>query len=301
MKVLVTGASGLLGSNISLQYADKHKIYAAYNTHHIKIRNCNMVKLDITDRNNVKVILDKIKPDLVIHCAAFTSVDMAENNYDLAYSINVNGTKNLVDFSKGSKFIYISTDMVFDGTKSMFNEEDKPNPLNKYAKTKLLGEKETIKHPNCIIARTNIYGWSIEKKQSFSEWIINSLNRGEEITLFKDVYFTPIPVNNLADALFELAEQDAEGTYHIAGSQRCSKLNFGERLAEVFRLDKSQIKPISIDDKNLIAKRPKDMSLDVSKAQKVLKTRLFNLEEGLLELKRLQDSSFVKELKSGAE
>jgi dTDP-4-dehydrorhamnose reductase len=300
-KILITGGSGLLGGNLAMMAREKFEVYATYYRHPIKIKKCITLSLDIRNQRETFRAITKIRPELIIHTAALTDVDYCEEHPEEAWSLNVGGTMNLAMAAEniGAKFVYISTDSVFDGKKGMYTEEDYPSPLNHYAKTKLEGENILGKFDlNYSIVRTCIYGWNMQKKFSLAEWVINELHNKKKLAMFTDVFFSPILVNNLSEAIFEIYERDISGLLNVAGSERCSKFHFGKKIAEVFFLDGSYIEPISIDDyKGFKAPRPKDVSLDVSKAKRKLRTKLLNVEEGLVWMRELLQKDFVKELK----
>lgn len=301
-KILITGGSGLLGGNLTKMACERFKTYATYYGHPIKIKNCNTLPLDIRNSNAVHQIVAKINPELIVHTAALTNVDYCENHQKEAWDLNVEGTRNMAKAAKevGARFIYISTDSIFDGKRGMYTEEDTPNPLNYYAKTKLEGEKLLSQFDlNFTIIRTNIYGWNMQEKFSLAEWVINELQNKKKVAMFRDIFFTPILVNNLSEAIFEVAEFDLRGVLNVAGAERCSKLQFGQKIADVFGMDNSYITPISVEDfSGFKAPRPRDPSLDVSKAKKKLRTKLLDVEGGLILMKDLLQKGYVKELKS---
>lgn len=295
MKILVTGGSGLLGSAISLYFKDYFDVVSAYSSHKVEIKDCNTIPMDITNSRGTLNVVKKIKPDVVVHTAALVGASVCEKKPELAYSINVQGTKNIVGASKkvGSKIIYISTDYVFDGKKGDYDEHDKPNPINVYGKTKYEGEFfiDTKKH---AIVRTSIYGWNIIKdKRSFSTWIIDELRNKKQINVFIDNINSMMLVNNLAEALKEFIEKDLSGIMSIASSEAICKYDFAVKLADVFKLDKELIKPLKNDEALGSDKRPLNVSLSLSKAKKELKTKLFNAEEGLLQLKKLEADNYL--------
>lgn len=301
-KVLVTGGSGLLGANLLQDWRKKFSLYAVQKTHKSGFGFCKQTLLDLSDRHNTIEFIGKVKPDAIVHTAAMADVDYCEAHPSEAFKANAEASKNVAEGAESAKakMIYISTDSVFDGTKGNYMEEDKPNPLNAYAESKLEGEKVVMeKNSNYAIVRTNIFGWNMQKKQCFSEWVYAGIKSGKRLNLFKDVYFTPILVNNLGRALAELVENDFNGLINIAGSERLSKLCFGETLAEVFGLSKENIVPASINGARLAAKRPLDPSLSIKKAQRALETELLDAKSGLEEKKALLESGFVKMLKSG--
>src|SRR3989344_9384563 len=210
MKILITGANGLLGSNLCLIYSkNKNNTVYATSKELIDIPYCKNYKLDITVNEDF-ILLEKLKPDIIIHCAALTNVDYCEEHPEEAEKIISLATKNLAEQANrlGSYFIHISTDAVFEGEKGDYTELDQTNPINIYGKTKLNAEQYIQKiyektNNNYAIVRTNIYGWNRKNKESLAEWMLHKLERQEKLSGIKDVFFAPILVNSLAEALLE--------------------------------------------------------------------------------------------------
>lgn len=303
-RVLITGASGLLGANVALTASKKKdlEVYATYKSHPVRINKCRTFYLDITHKKEVEQSVLKINPDFVIHTAALANVDHCQQYKKEAWILNVSGTENLVDAVEkiSSRLVYISTDSVFDGRRGCYTEKDRPNPLNWYAKTKLAGEKIVAgRNGNHTIIRTNIYGWNITGKFSLAEWVIDGLKNRKTLTMFKDILFNPILVTNLAEALLDICQKNLSGTFHIAGSEKCSKLIFAEKIAKIFKLNRDYIRPVNISHINLNAPRPRDSSLNITRIQKTLDTKLLNVEEGLTWMKKLQENGYLRELKGG--
>lgn len=290
-KIFVTGASGLLGSNIIETLSEKFQIYGSYNKNKVDFKKHSIIQTDLTNTEQTKSI-EKICPNLIIHCAALVNIDACEKNPKNAYLQNIVSTENIVKIAEktNSFLIHISTDAVFDGTKGNYSEKDETNPINIYGETKLQSEKivENSDIESCIV-RTNIYGWNKLNKFSLAEWMIDKLENNEKLNAFHDVKFTPILVNNLANALFEIYKKRINGILHVSGSESCTKYEFAKNVANVFDLDKNLIFPISVDDIHLKAKRGKNISLDTKKAQSLLDTKLFNVADGLKEMKRLKE------------
>ncbi|MCS4541644.1 MAG: dTDP-4-dehydrorhamnose reductase [Euryarchaeota archaeon] len=291
MKILITGASGLLGSKIVELNKDRYEIIP---THSTQPFHPNSVKMDIIVGENVLQVFNKFRPNVVIHTAAETNVDRCESYKNEAWKVNVEGTRNIAEACKNAnaKLIFISTDYIFNGEKGLYNEEDKPNPINYYGLTKLKGEEIVRAHcEDYIIARPSVlYGWHL-KKTNYVTWVINSLKQGKRIDVVEDHYNSPTLADNLAEAVLRTIETDANGTYHIAGSERINRCDFALKIAEAFKLDKTLINSIKMEDlKVWIAKRPKDSSLSVDKAQKELKVGLLNVKEGLVKMKKRENS-----------
>jgi len=268
--LLITGANGFLGSNSIKLLKNYYNVSGLDIDCSRRLEDIKYYEIDITDMQSVKNLLKNNSFDIILHCAAMVNPDICENNYNLARRINALGTRNLIEKFKGL-FIYISTDMLFDGIKGNYSEEDTPNPINIYGKTKLEGETFVQQYSdNYLILRTNFFGWNCcSEKQTFAEWIYYSLKQREKINLFFDYIFCPIYIYNFINIVNELINRNVCGIYNVAGNDCISKLEFGYHLADQFKFDKNLINRISIDEHRFKAKRPKNMSLSTDKLKKV--------------------------------
>jgi len=289
-KILVTGASGLLGSKIVRLAEGGYEIIP---THHQRSLFSNSVEMDITKIEEVFKVIRKLKPDVLMHAAGETNVDRCETDKESAWKANVEGTKNIAEACRksGVKLIYISTDYVFDGEKGLYTEDDPVNPINYYGLTKLKGEE--IVEKNCekyAIARASaIYGWH-PWKSNFATWIISSLRQGINMNIVEDHYDSPTLAENLAEIILKMVEKEVTGIYNTAGSERINRYNFALNIAKIFNLNKNLITPIKMKDlRAWVAKRPRDSSLIVDKAQRELGVKLLNTEEGLMRMKEQEE------------
>jgi dTDP-4-dehydrorhamnose reductase len=285
-KLLVTGASGLLGSKI-VEIAKND--YTVIPLHKTKPLHSNSLELDITSTAEVLNLFHKLKPYAVIHAASETNVDKCETQEEHAWKINVEGTRNVAAACKaGTKLIYISTDYVFDGKKGNYTEDDTPNPINYYAVTKLEGEKQVVQNcKNFAILRTSVlYGWH-PFKQNFATWVITQLEQNKEITVVEDHYNTPTLADNLAEMAIEAIQKDLQGVYHACGSERIGRYEFARQIAKAFGLNQNPIRPIKMEQLTAwIAKRPKDSSLNTDKIRSQLEAKPLNITEGLDRMKK---------------
>ena len=300
-RILITGASGLLGANLALTTGGQHDVVAIYHNHAIASDQFRSQRADLSLEDNVFDLVDRTKPEWIIHCAAATNVDRCQEDPAMAWRYNVDMTRYLAEAARrtGSRMVYISTDSVFDGCHGNYNEKDMPVPINEYAKSKLAGEQAArTELDSVILIRTNFYGWNVQNKLSLAEWILKNLERGRSINGFQDVYFTPILVTDLANIILLMIEQEVHGLYHVAGGQRCNKYEFGRKLATVFGLNPQLIRPTSISESTLVAPRPLDTSLCVSKVSQVLGINMPNVISGLQRFKALRDTGYVVELQS---
>lgn len=285
-KMLVTGASGLLGNRIA-ELAKRY--YTIVPLHNTKPLQSNSLKTDITNAIEVSTLFNRLKPTVVIHTASETNVDKCETEKAHAWKTNVEGTRNIAEACQkvNAKLVCISTDYVFDGEKGLYSEEDKPNPVNYYGLTKLEGEKQVSDYcENYATLRTSVlYGWH-PWKHNFATWVISKLKQQQEITVVEDHYNTPTLADNLAEMAVEIAEKDLRGLYHTSGRERISRYEFAKQIAKTFNMGANLIKPVKMSQLTTwTAKRPKDSSLDTRKIQKQLKTKPLNIIEGLNKIK----------------
>ena len=289
LKLLITGASGLYGSKLAqLALAKGYEVYSS-DIQSLSVYG-NFVKLDISGKEKVEEAFRSIKPDVVVHAATLTDVDKCELNKELAWKVNVEGTKNIVEAAKaaGSFLIYISTDYVFSGEKGRYKETDKPDPINYYGLTKLKAEEIVQKtQAEYFIARPSvIYGSTpAAGKVNFALWLIETLLKRERVKIVTDQWNTPTLNTNLAEMTLEVIERRLTGTFHLCGATRVSRFEFAELIAEAFGLDKTLIDSALSSQFNWPAKRPVDSSLDTSKAQETLRIKPLEIGEALKRLK----------------
>jgi dTDP-4-dehydrorhamnose reductase len=269
-KLLVTGACGFLGSQCLKWFSKFYDVCGLDIIMTSKLNGVNYIQADITDEKIIGQILTEQEFDIIIHCAALVNPDTCEEKPHLAERVNVLGTKNLVQNFKG-EFIYISTDMLFNGEKGEYKETDTPNPINNYGKTKLEGELHVQKYSHSYyIVRTNFYGWNVNKNgASFAEWIYYSLKKNKPINLFYDYIYCPIYIEDLFIIIKQLLNKKQYGIYNAVGKDKVSKYDFGGLLAEKFELNTDSINRVSIEDHKFIAKRPKKMSLNTHKLKSI--------------------------------
>lgn len=281
LKILVTGGSGLLGSKIVGAAKDKFNVVPTHNTASLFP---NSIKMDITAEGEVSRILSEFKPDAVIHTAAETNVDKCETDKEHAWRVNIEGTKNIAAACNemGVKLVYVSTDYVFDGEKGLYKEDDEPNPINYYGRTKLEGERFVQENSDnwCIARASVIYGWS-RGKENFATWLINNLSKGVQVKALIDQHVSPTLNVNLADMLLEIATKKFTGILHTAGASRASRYDFAVELAKAFRFDLKLVKQSQMNEMSWNARRPKDSSLNVSRCASLLNSKPLEISEAL--------------------
>lgn len=273
VRFVVTGASGLLGLNLSLQISNNDEVLGITNTNPLKGLPFEIQILDLVKENFEKDVLETYKPDAVIHCAAIANLEACEKDPELAYHTNavVPGEIAYQCKKRDIKFVHISTDAVFDGKSGNYSENDRTNPLSVYAKTKRAGEENVQnQNPDAIIARVNFFGWSLSGTRSLGEFFFNNLISKNPIHGFIDVHFCPMYVTHLSEILLKMIHADLSGIYHVVSSDHMTKYEFGCAIADQFGLDHSIIQPISVTKSDLQAER----SLNLILATKKLSTEL---------------------------
>jgi dTDP-4-dehydrorhamnose reductase len=297
-KILVTGASGLLGANLLFAYRDKYAVHGVYNLHPLSIANTKCVPLDLLQGQAVAHLLRAVNPDVVIHCAALTDIDLCETNNELAQQLNIGITRNIQKslHNTRTQLIYISTDAVYDGRAGNF-AEDQTNPINYYGHTKLLGEKAALLHPNTLVLRTNIFGWNVQHKFSLAEWIIDSLQHKKTIQGFQDVIFSSLYTTILAEVIEGLIEKNVTGIFNVGSADSMSKYDFAVRIAQMFKLDASLVNKASVDSRKFSAPRGKNLSLNVSKVMTALDKPLSSIEDSLVAFHRDHNDGFRDKLR----
>lgn len=267
-RILITGASGLLGLNLALETAKDHDVYGLVNRHTIQTEAFSVLQGDLLAPGTVQRILDETQPDWVIHCAALANVDACETDPLQAKQLNTEIPRNLAHAVArgGARLLHVSTDAVFDGQVGNYSEQDFPNPLSIYAHTKLEGERAVAQaNPQAIIARVNLFGWSLSGKRSLAEFFFNHLMARKPVMGFTDVFFCPLLVNHLAGLFMQMLDSNLNGLYHVVGSDCISKYQFGVRIARQFGLDESLISPKSVQDAGLKAARSPNLTLRIDK------------------------------------
>jgi dTDP-4-dehydrorhamnose reductase len=301
MRILITGASGLLGLNLALETTRRHAVFGTVSQHVVKTDAFTVIQTDLLAPGAVERLLDSTQPDWVIHCAALANLDACEADPLLAQQLNTDLPRTLASYVArgGARLVHISTDSVFDGLRGNYSEQDPPTPVGVYSRTKLEGELAVAEmDPTAIIARVNLYGWSLVGNRSLSEFFFNNLSLGKPVMGFTDVCFCPLLANKLADILVSMLELRLSGLYHVVSSESLSKYDFGVRLAHRFNLDASLIKPTLVRQSGLKAVRSPNLSLRTDKLTLALGTSLPRISTGLDKLYTLYQQGYPHLLRS---
>jgi dTDP-4-dehydrorhamnose reductase len=273
MRILVTGASGLLGLNLSLAVMPSHMVIGVDRSKLAGVP-FELINLDLLEAGVLDRMLESVRPEWLIHCAALADMEACERDPAGSHALNAELPGKLATACRkqGVKMLHISTDSVFDGTKEGFYcEEDAPNPQGVYARTKLEGEQVVLNlNPQACVVRVNFFGWSLTGRHGLAEFFVHNLNAGKPVNGFKDVYFCPLFVGDLAVVLIKMLEKNLSGLYHAVGSEVTSKYEFGREIARVFGWNENQISPISVEDSGLKARRSHNMRLSVHRLSTAL-------------------------------
>ena len=279
MKILLTGGTGLLGTSFTgLLNKGKNQLAITYLKNKPSEKGFASVKMDLSNKREIQSTIQSIKPGLIIHTAAATNIEWCEANPKEAFQINSDATETIVEVASklGAKVVYISTDFVFDGQKGNYTEEDRPNPINVYGKSKLKGELAVLKDQKNLVVRTNIYGIDpLPDKQSFAAFIVSSLKAGKQITAADDQFCNQIFAGQLSKYIMEMVDSGMEGLFHLSTKDSSSRYGFAMQVCDIFGLDKALVKRAKLADLVSMfkwkAKRPQNTSFEVGKLGKTFK------------------------------
>ena len=286
-KLLVIGASGLLGSKLFVQAASKYHVSGSYNPEVDGKSSWRLESLDIGSKDEVEKLFEKVKPEIAILCAAMTNVDACETKPLIANRVNATGPELVARSCRkmNVRLVHVSTDYVFDGRKTRkYTEEDVPRPISVYGSSKLSGERAVLSTlPEAVVARPAVlYGWNpLENKDNFVTWVLKKLRKGEKATMFEDQWISPTFADDLAETLLDLAEMDVKGIWHVSGPDCLDRPTCGRMIAKAFDLDDKLVVPVPSSSVSLPAKRPKYSCLDVDKVEKLLGRKMLSFEQGL--------------------
>ncbi|HEX6911167.1 MAG TPA: SDR family oxidoreductase [Longimicrobium sp.] len=269
VSVLVTGAAGLLGAHACLAALDRGlRVAGTVHRTPSPLAGIELHSADLAQGDEVRALLADVRPAWVIHCAAMTAVDRAEDHPDEAERGNVEASALLARAAAdvGAGIVYVSTDAVYPGEGGPFTEDDPTGPVNVYARTKLAGE-EAVRgaNPDHVVARANLFGWNPRAGQGLAEWVLGRLEGRDDVPGFTDVSFNPLEARTLAETLLDLAAGPRRGTVNAGAADAVSKYDFARMVAEAFGFDPHRVRPASAGDVAFRAPRPRDTRMDVSR------------------------------------
>lgn len=286
MRVLVTGGSSLLGKALAESKPGPVELTSTWFTNYPGLP---MLQLDICNPSQVAYVFEKAKPQVVIHCAAVGSVDYTETHFRETHHVNVGGTGHVLRAAQDAKarFVYISTNAVFDGTNPPYSETSECHPINRYGSIKREAELLVMQSNNWLVIRPFLlYGWPYPGgRQNWVTIIRQKLERGEPVQLVNDVYWQPTLALDVAHAIWALIEADKrDEIYHVASQERMTLYEFGRLVAETWGYDPDRIEPVGAEKFKHLAPRPKNTTYDLSKLEG-LGLKLRNPRDGLKVMK----------------
>jgi dTDP-4-dehydrorhamnose reductase len=299
--VYITGGSGLLALNWALEIRGRQRVLLGLHSRKVAPAGIETRAARLDSIPALVEDFTEVGASLVVHTAGLTTVEGCESNPALAQRINVEIAENVARAcaNLGLPLVHISTDHLFSGEVPLVDEDEPTDPINVYGRTKAEAEVRVLAaHPGALVVRTNFFGWGPQYRRSFSDTILASLRSGEPTTLFQDVFYTPILIENLVRAVHELVDRGVSGIFNVTGDERISKCDFGYMIAREFDLDPRLIRPGFLADKPGLVQRPHDMSLSNTKIAKLLGRKLGGPREHLARLQEQEQMGLASEMRA---
>jgi dTDP-4-dehydrorhamnose reductase len=268
--LLVIGGSGLLGSKLAVAATESYNVVATHRSIRPALEDVELVEMYKERPEEAVGTLKDVRPDFVVDTAAFHNVDRCEEERELAWRVNVEATEQLCRSASqlGARYLYVSTDFVFDGSAGPYREEDEARPVNYYGVTKLEAERVVLQDKgNQIVRPSVIFGWN-ETRLNFATWVLVTLREGKEVRVVTDWVGSPTLADSLADGILRLLKIDDGGVFHLAGPDCMSRYDFAIRLAKAFDLDVDKVKPVKAVELGMKAQRPANSCLLNERASK---------------------------------
>jgi dTDP-4-dehydrorhamnose reductase len=290
MKVLVTGANGFLGYYLVRKLLDR--LYTVIATGkgpcrlpYTGVNGFIYEEMDFTDPFKVHDVFGKYAPNVVIHAGAISKVDECEQNQWMAFATNTEATISLLmnAAENNSFFVFVSTDFVFDGERGMYREDDLPNPVNYYGRTKAEAEDAVKEYPGewAIVRTVLVYGKPQLGRGNILSIVKDKLEKGENYNVVNDQVRTPTYVGDLADGIIAVIEKHAKGIFHISGEEVLTPYQMACRAAEFLGKDANLIRRVTQENFTQPARRPLRTGFIIDKAKKELGYQPVSFEEGL--------------------
>ena len=285
MRLLITGVTGLLGLNLAWEaHRHGHEVLGVAGRRSLPAAPFAVQQADLSRPGALAAVWAWARPDAVVHTAALAHLDACERQPALARQLNaaLPGEIAALAAADGIPLAHVSTDAVFDGARGGYTEDDAPRPLSTYARTKLAGEQAVLAaYPQAAVLRVNFFGWSLSGTRSLAEWFLHNLQAGRPMRGFTDVFFCPLLANHLARLILEVLTARLSGVFHATGSACLSKYAFGVALARRFGYPPALIRPASVAQAGLAARRAPRLTLRNDKLARALGRPLPSWREGL--------------------
>ena len=269
MRLLLTGASGQLGAYLLREGLRRGRAITAWSGQRRgELFGCPLRPVDLTDTDAVEAAFREAHPDVIIHAAAMAGVADCHRDPTLAEAINTRGSAWIAELAEqsGARLVHVSTDMVFDGERGGYREEDAVAPLSVYGRTKAEAEHSVLARARTVVVRVSLlFGPALGQRRTFFDEQMAALKEGRPLTLFHDEWRTPLSLLAAARGLLDIAESHIVGLLHLGGPERLSRLDMGRRLAAFLGRDPVGIVSVSRRSAPAVEPRPCDLSLDSSK------------------------------------
>ena len=268
-KLFITGASGFLGWNLCQKAKSDWEIFGTFLSHPLNIQDITLFQVDLTKYDELKGLFGQVKPGAVIHTAAITDPNFCHKNRSISRKINTEASINMAGLCSdiGIPYLFISSDLVFNGLNPPYAEEDEPSPVSYYGEHKALAESGIKdRYPPAVICRMPLmFGDPGPVATSFIQPLIKAMTEGNEVNLFVDEFRTPVSGKDAAQGLM-IALDKLPGIIHLGGAERISRYEFGKLLADTFKIRHAKLNACKQEDVKMAAARPPDVSLESSKA-----------------------------------
>ena len=269
-KLLITGASGFLGWNVCLRGRAAWEVFGVFHDHGVAVDGVTILRGDLTNYAQATDLFLRVKPDAVFHLAAASGPNFCQMHPEVTRRINVDAAVHLAGLASDCRipFVFTSTDLVFDGEAAPYTEEDPVSPVSVYGEQKARAETAILgRHPDAVICRMSLmFGKASPASESFLQPVVRALEGGREVRLFTDEYRTPLSARDAAQGLFLALEKSGSGVIHLGGRERISRFDFGEVVTRVLGRGRESLKGCRRLDIPMAAPRPRDVSLDSSRA-----------------------------------
>jgi dTDP-4-dehydrorhamnose reductase len=281
---LITGASGFLGSNAPRYLSSDIGLLSATRAGESLSGYAGSVAIDLTSVAASAAAIRAARPSVIVHSAALANHEQCENDRALARLVNAEATGQLASLAEqiGARFVYISTDAVFDGSQGNYSETDQVSPFSIYGETKLAGETAALAETNALVIRTNFFGWSPSGTRSILEFFVNNLTNEIPVNGYTDFTVTSIYAGDLLEQIELLVASGETGVFHLASRDALSKFDFGVGVAETFNLDASLISPQSAAAGTHGTSRVRNLSLSTDRIAQALDHPMPSQHEGIL-------------------
>ena len=292
--VLITGASGFVGENLAHRFhAEGYRVILAYGTRKPMAKADRAFEVDLSVQGHFTRALGDLDVDAVVHAAAVVSPDLCEKDPERAHAVNVEATREIAQWAEknGARMIFFSTDLVYDGEKSPYREEDPPNPINVYGKTKLEAEEQVqLICSDWIILRLALsYGPTRGARGDWTWKMRTALKLGKPLRLYTDQFRTPAYAGDTEEAVLRTVRGLGKGIYHVGGRERISRYGFGLKFVRIFGLPEDCLFPVRMEEVDTSALRGRDCSLVTDRMVRDLDLTPCDVEGGLYRQKKEEE------------